>query len=100
MLSRVKDWVRRGVVPGRLELDFGDPNLKTYVKIMPVLKLKPVIPELDEEDPGLDILVKTDIQGTAQSERYCLPEELIVTLINDLHLQLSHHGAETTAMTL
>ena len=57
---------------------------------MPVLKLKPVIPELDEEDPGIDILVKTDIQGTAQSERYCLPEELIVTLITDLHLQLTH----------
>ena len=100
MLSRVKDWVRQGIVPGRLELDFGDPNLKSYVKFMPVLRLKPVVPEQDEEDPGLNILVKTDVQGTSQSERYCLPEELIVTLINDLHLQHTHLGVETTALTL
>ena len=74
VLSRVKDWIRQGIVPGRLELDFGEPSLKAYIKIMPVLKLKLVIPEPDEEDPDLDILVKTDIQGTVRSERYCLPE--------------------------
>ena len=100
VLSRVKDWIRQGIIPGRLELDFGEPSLKAYVKIMPVLKLKPVIPEPDEDDLNLDILVKTDIQGTVQSERYCLPEDLIVTLITDLHLQLTHYRVETIAMTL
>ena len=98
VLTRVKDWVRRGTVPERLELDFGEASLKAYVKILPVLKLNPVPPEPDEDD--LDILVKTDIQGTIQSERYCVPEELIVPLITDLHLQLTHYGTETVAMTM
>ena len=100
MLSRVKEWIRQGIIPGRLELDFREPSLKAYVKIMPVLKLNPVPPEPDKEDLNLDILVKTDIQGTVQSERYCLPEDLIVTLITDLHLQLTHYGVETIAMML
>ena len=39
VLSVVKDWVRRGTVSGRLELDFGDSQLKAYVKVIPVLRL-------------------------------------------------------------
>ena len=34
VLSVVKDWVRRGTVPRRLELDFGDNRLKAYVKMI------------------------------------------------------------------
>ena len=30
MLTRVKDWVRRGIRPARLELDFGEASLKAY----------------------------------------------------------------------
>ena len=48
----------------------------------------------------LDILVKTDIQGTVQSERYCVPEELIVPLITDLHLRLTHFRTETVTMAM
>ena len=66
----VKDWVRRGAKPGRLELDFGGASLKAFAKILPALRLcqLPAIP--DQAD--LDILVKTDVQGNVQSERYCL----------------------------
>ena len=37
VLSVVKDWVRRRVVPQRLELDFGHPDLKLYAKVLPTL---------------------------------------------------------------
>ena len=57
----VKDWVRRGAIPGILELDFGDTSLKAYAKILPALRLCQL---LDIPDQAiLDILVKTDIQG-------------------------------------
>ena len=98
VLSIVKDWVRRGAIPGRLELDFGDTSLKAYAKILPALRLcqLPAIP--DQAD--LDVLVKTDVQGNVQSERYCLPEDLIIPFIKDLHLRLTHYGTETTVLTL
>ena len=98
VLTRVKDWVHRGIRPERLELDSGEDSLKAYVKVLPVLKLNPVPPEPDLED--LDILVKTDIHRTIQSERYCVPEELIVPLITDLHLRLTHFGTETVTMMM
>ena len=63
VITQVKDW---GAMPGRLELDFGEASLKAYVKILPVLKLNPLPAEPGLDD--LDILVKTDIQGTIQSE--------------------------------
>ena len=98
LLTRVKDWVRRGIRPARLELDFGEASLKAYIKILPVLNLNPLPAEPDLED--LDILVKTDIQGTIQSKQYCVPEELIVPLITDLHLRLTHFGAEVVAIKM
>ena len=64
VLTRVKDWVHRGIRPERLELDFGEDSLKAYVKVLPVLKLNPVPPEPDLDE--LDILVNADIQGTIQ----------------------------------
>ena len=33
VLSVVKDWVQKGTVPRRLELDFGDDRLKAYVGV-------------------------------------------------------------------
>ena len=72
VLTQVKDWVRRGIRPERLELDFREASLKAYVKVLPVLRLNPVPPEPNLDD--LDILVKTNIHGTIQSERYCVPE--------------------------
>ena len=95
VLSIVKDWVRRGTVPRRLELDFGDDRLKAYVKMIPVLRLCQLPNQAD-----LDILVKTDIQGRTQSERYCMPEDLIDPFIKDLHLRLTHYGVETTVLTM
>ena len=95
VLSVVKDWVRQGVMPGRLELDFGDNQLKAYVKVIPVLRLCQ-LPDLD----NLDILVKTDIQGEKQSERYCMPEKLIDPFIKELHLRLTHYGVETMVLTM
>ena len=95
VLSIVNDWVRRGTTPRRLELDLGDTSLKAYVKMIPVLRLCQLPDQSD-----LDILVKTDIQGNAQSERYCLPEDLINPFIKDLHLRLTHYGVETTVLTM
>ena len=95
VLSVVKDWVRQGVMPGRLELDFGDSQLKAYVKVIPVLRLC----QLPAPD-NLDILVKTDIQGEKQSERYCMPEKLIDPFIKELHLRLTHYGVETMVLTM
>ena len=95
VLSVVKDWVRQRVMPERLELDFGDIQLKAYVKVMPVLRLCQ-LPDLD----NLDILVKTDIQGGRQSERYCMLEKLIDPFIKDLHLRLTHYGVETMVLTM
>ena len=95
VLSIVKDWVRRGTVPRRLELDFGDDWLKAYVNMIPVLRLCQIPDQAD-----LDILVKTDIQGRTQSERYCMPEDLIDLFIIDLHLRLTHYGVETTVLTM
>ena len=94
-LSVVKDWVRKGTMPGRLELDFGDSQLKAYVKVILVLRLCQM-PDLDD----LDILVKTDIQGGKQSERYCMPEKLIDPFIKELHLRLTHYGVETIVLTM
>ena len=82
-------------MPGRLELDFGDSQLKAYVKIIPVLRLCQM-PDLD----NLDILVKTDIQGEKQFERYCMPEKLIDPFIKELHLRLTHYGVETMVLTM
>ena len=95
VLSVVKDWVQKGTVPRRLELDFGDDRLKAYVKIIPVLRLCQMPDQAD-----LDILVKTDIQGRTHSERYCMPEKLINPFIKDLHLRLSHYGVETIVLTM
>ena len=35
VLSIIKDWVQKGAISGRLELDFGDTSLKAYAKIVP-----------------------------------------------------------------
>ena len=98
VLTVVKDWVQRGVVPERLDLDYRHPDLKTYAKVLPVLTLVD-IPE-DQEEPALDILVKTDIEGNVQSERYCVPSSLMVATIQDLHLKLTHFGTEIVILTL
>ena len=98
VLTWVKDWVRGGIRPEILELDFREASLKAYVKVLPVLRLNPLPAEPDLED--LDILVKTNIQGTIQSERYCVPEELIVPLITDLHLRLTHFGTEIVTLAM
>ena len=82
-------------MPGRLELDFGDSQLKAYVKVIPVLRLC----QLPAPD-NLDILVKTDIQGEKRSERYCMPEKLIDPFIKELHLRLTHYGVETMVLTM
>ncbi len=95
VLAVVKDWVRQRVMPTRLELDFGDSQLKAYVKVIPALRLC----QLPAPD-NLDILVKTDIHGEKESERYCMPEKLINSFIKELHLRLSHYGVETVVLTM
>ena len=99
VLTRVKDWVHRGIIPGRIKLDFGEASLKAYVKILPVLKLDPLPTE-----PGLknlDILVKTDIQVTIQSKQYCVPEDLIVPRDRQMESSDLHHfGTEVVALTM
>ena len=95
VLAVVKDWVRQRVMPTRLELDFGDSRLKAYVKVIPALRLC----QLPAPD-NLDILVKTDIHGGEESERYCMPEKLINPFIKELHLRLSHYGVETVVLTM
>ena len=95
VLAVVKDWVRQRVMPTRLELDFGDNQLKAYVKVIPVLRLC----QLPAPD-NLDILVKTDIQGEKESERYCMPEKLINPFIKELHLRLSHYGVEMMVLMM
>ena len=95
VLAVVKDWVRQRVMPGRLELDFGESQLKAYVKVIPALRLC----QLPAPD-NLDILVKTDIQGKKKSERYCMPEKLIDPFIRELHLRLTHYGVETMVLTM
>ena len=82
-------------MPGRLELDFGESQLKAYVKVIPALRLC----QLPAPD-NLDILVKTDIQGEKKSERYCMPEKLIDPFIRELHLRLTHYGVETMVLTM
>ena len=95
VLAVVKDWVRQRVMPERLELDFGESQLKAYVKVIPALRLC----QLPAPD-NLDILVKTDIQGKEKSERYCMPEKLIDPFIRELHLRLTHYGVETMVLTM
>ena len=95
VLAVVKDWVRQRVMPKRLELDFGESQLKAYVKVIPALRLCQL-----PAPNNLDILVKTDIQGEKGSERYCMPEKLINTFIKELHLRLSHYGVETMVLTM
>ena len=95
VLAVVKDWVRQRVMPTRLELDFGESQLKAYVKVIPALRLCQL-----PAPNNLDILVKTDIQGEKESERYCMPEKLIDTFIKELHLKLSHYGVETMVLTM
>ena len=95
VLAVVKDWVRQRVMPKRLELDFGESQLKAYVKVIPALRLCQL-----PAPNNLDILVKTDIQGEKESERYCMPEKLINTFIKELHLRLSHYGVETMVLTM
>ena len=84
VLSVVKDWVRRLVVPQRLDLDYGHPDLKAYTKMLPILKLLEV--PGTQEQLALDILVKTDVEGNVQYEQFCVPRDLIVATIQDLHL--------------
>ena len=95
VLAVVKDWVCQRVMPKRLELDFGESQLKAYVKVIPALRLCQL-----PAPNNLDILVKTDIQGEKESERYCMPEKLINTFIKELHLRLSHYGVETMVLTM
>ena len=90
VLSVVKDWVLPRGYARKTGTGFWDSQLKAYVKVMPVLRLCQM-PDLD----NLDILVKTDIQGGKQSERYCMPEKLIDPFIKELHLRLTHYGVET-----
>ena len=53
-----------------------------------------------EGEAPLDILVKTDMAGTTQSERFCVPERLVQPTIQDLHLRLTHFGTEIVTLNL
>ena len=74
-IGMVKKWVKEEKAPERIMVDFGHPDLKAYAKIRTILKLIGLPHAKKGED--MKILVKTDIEGTKLSERYCVPEALI-----------------------
>ena len=89
IISLVKTWVKENRKPTNTELNYWDPSLQAYRKILAVLKLRPV------EGTEKTILVREGLVGR-KMDRYCLPSEIANQVINDIHLYHMHLGIDAT----
>ena len=69
------------------ELNYRDPSLQAYRKILAALKLRPV------EGTDKTILVREGLTVN-KMDRYCLPSKIANQVINDIHLYHMHLGVD------
>ena len=94
-LVSVKQWVEDNTNPEEKKLDFGTPALRAYRKMLPSL----VIGESDPAE-GWKLLFRKPLIDTDNRTRTFIPRQLVVPLIMDCHLSLSHLGSEKVALFL
>ena len=70
-----------------MELNYRDPNLQAYRKILAALKLRPV------EGTEKTILIREGLTGK-KMDRYCLPSKIANQVINNIHLYHMHLGVD------
>ena len=87
-LVKVKGWVLRGYGPVRNELNHSSSELRAYAKVFPVLIIRD------------QLLIRTAMAGMPSRDRYCLPKQLVSTLISDCHLSLHHMGSTKVTLYL
>ena len=85
IIALVKTWLKEDRKPTSTELNYRDPNLQAYRKILAALKLRPV------EGTEKTILVREGLKGNMM-DRYCLPNKIENQVINDIHLYHMHLG--------
>ena len=73
--------------PTSTELNYRDPSLQAYQKILAALKLRPV------EGTDKTILVREGLMGS-KMDRYCLPSKISSQVINNIHLYHMHLGVD------
>ena len=87
IISLVKTWLKENRKPTSTELNYRDPSLQAYQKILAALKLRPV------EGTDKTILVREGLMGN-KMDRYCLPSKILSQVINDIHLYHMHLGVD------
>ena len=70
-------------MPLSLELNYRDPDMQSYRKLMTTLELRPV------KGTEKSILVRKGLIGN-RMDRYCLPREIAGQVIQDMHLYHMH----------
>ena len=73
-IAQVKTWLKDDRNPRGRELNYRDPDLQAYRKILAVLKLRPV------EGTAKTILVREGLTGK-KMDRYCLPSKIVNQVI-------------------
>ena len=86
-MTLVKTWVKEDQKPRGTEMNYRDPDMQAYRKILAALKLRPV------EGTMKMILVKEGLTDK-KMDRYCLPSKIASQVINDIHLYHMHLGVD------
>ena len=87
IISLVKTWLKENRKPTSTELNYRDPSLQAYRKILAALKLRLV------EGTEKTILVREGLTGN-KMDRYCLPSKIANQVINNIHLYHMHLGVD------
>ena len=87
IIALLKTWLKQDRKPTSMELNYRDPNLQAYRKILAALKL--ILVKGTEKM----ILVREGLTDK-KMDRYCLPSKIANQVINNIHLYHMHLGVD------